>query len=186
MTVDVSAVCLKTVCSILCNQINLTLCLVMGLQRLSPDILASHSKWVAFILSHAFVICLLDYIFVHFVPIQVNVQQQPTCMTVTFPLLVPGKDIAWMCTFMYCHVYIFEYIYIWRLVRRSIEQIKYVNIYLCQSVYGILSGVYAMCSVFFFSLSWFYVTAPPLRPSLPSLLTVHNLIKGQQHGIMIR
>lgn len=70
----------------------------------------------------------------HFVSMQVYVQQ-PTCMTVMFPFLVPRKDFAWMCTFMYCHVYIFKYIYIWGLVRRSIEKIKYVNICLRQSAW---------------------------------------------------
>lgn len=65
--------CLKTCCSILCNQISLTLCLVMGLQRLGPHILASNEYyWVSFTLSHALVICLSDYIFVHLMYKQVN------------------------------------------------------------------------------------------------------------------
>lgn len=79
-------------------------------------------------------------------------------------------------------------------MRRTIEKIKYVNIYLCPSVCHMVSRklesqwrmLCAHSVVFFFFLSWFYVPAPPLCPSLLFLLTVHNLIKGQPHSIMIR
>lgn len=119
------------------------------------------------------------------------------CMTVKFPFLVPGKDIAWMCTFMCCHVYIFKNIFIsGGLWEEWLKKIKYVNIFVsvCVRRAGCLDSweVRGVCCcalrtlLFIFSLSWFNAPAPPLRPSLLSLLAVHNLIKGQQHSIIIR
>lgn len=129
--------CLKTCCSILCNQINLTLCLVMGRQRLCPDILASNYKWVWFILSHALAICLLEDIFVHDILYPFCAQLSKwVCKSHYYDseVWVPGTDMAWMCATMYCHIYIFKYIYIGRLVCKKNAEIKYVNIYMCISL----------------------------------------------------
>lgn len=81
-------------------------------------------------------------------------------------------------------------------MRRVVEKIKYVNIFVsvCVRQAGRLDSweVRGVCCcalktlLFIFSLSWFNDPAPPLRPSLLSLLAVHNLIKGQQRGIIIR
>ena len=72
-------------------------------------------------------------------------------------------------------------------MRRLIGKIKYVNMYfasVCVTQAGYLDR--GVCSVLFFLLSWFNVPAPPLRPSLLPLLTVHNLIKGLRLSIMIQ
>lgn len=50
---------------------------------------------------------------------------------------------------------------------------------------GYKLDAWGVWGVFFF-LSWFSVPAPPLLPSLLSVLAVHNLIKHPQHNVMIR
>lgn len=91
------------------------------------------------------------------------------------------------------HFYVLSCLYFWiylylEACEKNYGKIKCVNINLCQSFkhkLGVWITETCMLCAGCFSLSRFNVRAPPLRPSLPSLPTVHNLIKGQQHSIII-